>query len=54
MPTFDINWPINRGSGLAFTHFIHTQNSISIMNPTKCMNARPDPHKNEGVGSFYE
>ena len=41
------------GSGLAFTHLIHTQNAISIKNLTKCLNARSDPH-NEGVGRFYE
>ena len=63
MSTFDINWPTNMGSGLAFTHFMHTQNAIGIKNLTKCMNARPDPHIavkliflkiNNGVDIFYE
>ena len=46
-----------KGSGLAFTHLMHTQNAIGIENLTKCMNARPDLHIlkiYEGVGSFYE
>jgi len=45
MPTYDFKWPKNKGSGLAFMHFMYTQNAMGIRNLKKCMNARPDPQK---------
>ena len=38
------------GSGLAFKHLMHPQNTIGIKNLTKYVNARPDPHVLKKMG----